>query len=356
MPTPHRRVLIVRLSAMGDILHALPAVSALRAAQPQLEIGWLVEERWLPLLRSRPNAAPLSHLPRSNAQPLVDFIHCSNLALWRRSWLSSATRSGLAQLIRELRAQHYDAVIDFQGALRSGFLARLTCAHDIDIYGEDSPREWIARYLFSHRVRTTGSHVIEQDLELASAFAATPLPYTPPLLPHDDEARQWSRKQMHERPLVLMNPGAGWGAKCWPAERYGRVAQALFAMGLTVLVNAGPAERGLANQVATESAGAARVVEPTLQQLIELTRLSALFIGGDTGPLHLAAALEVPTVAIFGPTDPARNGPFANRAVILRSHRSQRNHARKSAPEAGLLTITPAEVLAAARNLLGHTL
>jgi heptosyltransferase-1 len=153
-----------------------------------------------------------------------------------------------------------------------------------------------------------------------------------------------------------MNPGAGWGAKCWPAERYGRVAQSLWGMGCTVLVNAGPAEQLLANQVVNESAGTARVVECTIQQLIELTRLSALFIGGDTGPLHLAAALEIPTVAIFGPTDPARNGPFGNRSVVLRSPLSKRDHARKRAPEEGLLTISPAEVLAAARNLMKDSL
>lgn len=335
-----QRVLIVRLSAMGDILHAMPAVTALKVARPEWELGWLIEERWAPLLRA----------PNGDC-PLVGHVHLTNMAEWRKSWLSSMTRSGLAQLISDLRARRYDAVIDFQGAVRSAILARLSGAGRV--VGEDVPREWIARYLFSDRIRTHGAHVIEQDLELASALAGSVLQYTPALLPHDVEAAEWARNILSGRPMVLMNPGAGWGAKCWPAQRYGLVARSLWGLGCMVLINAGPAERVLANQVVTESGGTARVVECTIQQLIELTRKSALFIGGDTGPLHLASALQVPAVAIFGPTDPARNGPYGTDAVVLRSPRSRRNHARHSEPEEGLLTISPADVLAAARNLLG---
>lgn len=345
------RVLIVRLSAMGDILHALPAVTALRQTRPEIEIGWLIEERWQSLLRAYSGATPLSC-----AQPLVAHVHLSKMAQWRKSWLSSGTRSGLSYLARDLRDCRYDAVIDFQGAIRSALLARSSGAPLL--YGEDSPREWPARFLFSHRIETSGAHVIEQDLELASAFAGSKLAYTPALLPHDIQAKEWARAQAHgdSRPLILLNPGAGWGAKCWPPERYGRVAQALSGMGYNVFVNAGPAERALADQAVRESAGAARVVECSLQQLIELTRLAVLFIGGDTGPLHLAAALEIPTVAIFGPTDPVRNGPFANRAIVLRSALSKRDHGRHRQTEEGLLTIGPAEVLSAARNLLKEQL
>jgi heptosyltransferase I len=341
-----QKVLIVRLSAMGDILHALPAVTALRKTHPELDIGWLIEDRWQPLLRAHADASP-----PSAEQPLVNRVHITKMAQWRKSWLGSETRIQLKALRDELRAASYDAVIDFQGALRSALFARASRAPRI--LGEDEPREWIARYLFSERVRTTGTHVIEQDVEVASALNQHKLAYTPPLLPQQTDAKQWAESLAQGRPLVLMNPGAGWGAKCWPAERYGRVAQALWNLGCTVLVNAGPAERVLANQVVNESGNTARVVECRLQQLIELTRLCALFVGGDTGPMHLAAALQIPVVAIFGPTDPARNGPFATQAVVLRSPTSKRDHARRSDPEEGLLTITPAEVIAASRNLLG---
>ena len=331
-----KRVLIVRLSAMGDILHAMPAVTALRRSSPEVEVGWLVEERWQPLLHSA----------------LVDHLHLAQFSLWRKSWLSGETRHGIKKLADEMRAVGYDAVVDFQGAIRSAFLARASGA--VEIVGEDAPREWIARYLFTKRVKTRGVHVIEQDLEVMSGAAGVQLDYTPAMLPHDAETAEWARSQREAaRPLVLMNPGAGWGAKQWPAERYGFVAKALFGLGCQVLVNAGPAERELADDVVRASENTARAVECSIEQLIELTRASALFMGGDTGPLHLASALGVPCVAIFGPTDPARNGPYGTSAVVLRSPKSKRDHSRHKRPEKGLLTISPGEVIAAARNLLG---
>jgi heptosyltransferase-1 len=332
---------------MGDILHAMPAVTALREEHPDWHFGWLLEERWQPLLRSRADAAP-----RSCAQPLVDRVHVAQLKRWRKAWFSRQTRYEYRALISELRAANYDTVIDIQGAIRSAWLARRTRAQRI--IGEQHPREGLARFLFTERIATRGKHVIEQDLELTSALAGTPLPYRPALLPHDDQAAQWAAQHISDNPVVLLNPGAGWGAKCWPAERYGRVAQALTQWGCDVLINAGPAERELAQEVVFHSSNSARDVECSIQQLIELTRKAALFVGGDTGPLHLAAALEVPSVAIFGPTDPARNGPYGNRNVVLRSPSSRRDHSRRRTPEPGLLTITPADVLAAARNLLGE--
>ena len=151
---------------------------------------------------------------------------------------------------------------------------------------------------------------------------------------------------------ILLNPGAGWGAKQWPAERYGQVARELAGDGYTLLVNYGPGEEALAHSVAASSAGAAYPVRCSLGELIALTRRAELFIGGDTGPLHLAAALKVPVAAIFGPTDPARNGPFGTRSVVLRNPESVTSHKRHTETEPGLFHITKDQVLAAARSLL----
>jgi heptosyltransferase-1 len=153
-------------------------------------------------------------------------------------------------------------------------------------------------------------------------------------------------------PIALINPGAGWGAKRWPAERYGFVAKELSCRGFGVVVNIGPDEVGLGEQLLAASGGTAVVATPTLGQLIELTRRSSLLIAGDTGPLHLACALGKPVVGIFGPTDPARNGPFGCEFRVLRHPESKRDHTRRIEPEAGLLTISPEEVLAAAEELL----
>ena len=151
---------------------------------------------------------------------------------------------------------------------------------------------------------------------------------------------------------MLINPGAGWGAKRWPVERYAAVAQGLTERGCHVLVNAGPGEEPLAEVIVQQTCGAATVIAGHLGHLIALTRRIALAIAGDTGPLHLACALGRPVVGIYGPTDPSRNGPYGTRFKVLRSPASRRDHTRHEAPEAGLLTIQPEEVLRAADELL----
>jgi heptosyltransferase-1 len=152
--------------------------------------------------------------------------------------------------------------------------------------------------------------------------------------------------------FAILSPGAGWGAKQWPAERYGLVARELASHGVRSLINYGPGEEELAAAVESASEGAARKISCSISELIALTRRARLFIGGDTGPMHLAAALEVPVVAIFGPTNPARNGPFGTRSIVLRSPSSLTSHARRSEPESGLLEITTGDVVGAARQLL----
>ena len=154
------------------------------------------------------------------------------------------------------------------------------------------------------------------------------------------------------QPFVLLSPGAGWGAKRWPADRYGAVARQIAEAGFGVVINSGPAEEHLAHEIA-EPAVARRVcLSLDLAGLIAVTRRASLAIAGDTGPLHLACALGKPVVGIYGPTDPARNGPFHCPYRVLRHPESVRDHARRSEPEAGLLTITPQAVTNAALELL----
>jgi heptosyltransferase-1 len=173
----------------------------------------------------------------------------------------------------------------------------------------------------------------------------------------DPAFEAWAREILPapaSHPAVLINPGAGWGAKRWPIERYAAVAKALNERGLRVLVNAGPGEEPLAEAVAQQSGGAATSLACSVGQLIALTRRVSLAIAGDTGPLHLACALGRPVVGIYGPTDPSRNGPFGTNFRVLRSPQSRRDHTRHAAPEAGLLTIQPEDVLQAAEELLAR--
>lgn len=348
-PPPPRfeRLLVVRLSAMGDIIHTLPAVAALREAFPHVTLGWLVEERWAELLCTL--RCPRSGR-RSPQRPLVDRVHTVNTAQWRRALFSFNTWQQIAAGLSELRGVGYDAAVDFQGAVRSAVAARWSGASVV--YGDAQPRENAASMWYTRQIITTGSHVIQQTLSLAEAVIQCRAPAPKAEFPVDPDAENRMAVLTADlRDFAILNPGAGWGAKQWPPERYGQVARELAKEGLRALVNYGPGEEELASAVETASEGAARKISCSISELVALTRRACLFVGGDTGPMHLAAALQVPVVGIFGPTNPARNGPFGTRAMVLRSASSMTSHARRSEPEKGLLEITTEEVVAAARQL-----
>lgn len=343
------RLLVVRLGAMGDILHALPAVTALRQAHPAWQIDWVVEPAWTALLSAR-NGQPRPD--RGPDQPLVDRVIPAATKAWGRNPLSRQTLNQVLALRATLQAGRYDAAVDLQGAVRSALMGWTSGAHRR--IGEDAPREWAARWLFTDKVATRGAHVIDQDVEVASAIAGDVLQPVQPLLPVDAGAERWFRGLTRDgaRPLALLNPGAGWGAKRWPVARYAKVAMELARRGCQVLVNAGPNEERLADDIRYLSAGVAQPVRCSLAELIALTRRASVVIAGDTGPLHLACALGRPVVGIYGPTDPARNGPYGSRFKVLRSPISVRDHSRVQKPEAGLLTITPEDVVRATDELL----
>jgi len=344
---PLERVLVVRLSAMGDIIHTMPAVAALRAAFPRLTIGWIVEERWVELLCTL--RTPRSGT-RSAQRPLVDRIHTVNTPEWRRSLFTLKTWHQMSAGLSHLRGAEYEAAIDFQGAVRSALLARWSGAKVI--YGDAQPRENAASMWYTRPIITRGIHVVEQALSLARA-AAPGLRRVPQIeFPVDPDAENKMALVAEKGEFAILNPGAGWGAKQWPPERYGQVAKELARDDLRSIVNYGPGEEQLAEAVATASEGTAQPISCSISELIALTRRARLFMGGDTGPLHLAAALQVPVVALFGPTNPARNGPFGVDSIVLRSPSSLTSHARRSEPEPGLLEITVDDVVAAARRLL----
>jgi heptosyltransferase-1 len=354
---------------MGDIIHTLPAVAALRRAFPGATLGWLVEERWAELLCTL--RYPRSGC-RSPQRPLADRVHSVNTAEWRRAPFSFNTWLQMGARLSELRGIQYDAAIDFQGAVRSALLARWSGAPVV--VGSAQPRENAASMFYTRKVllETNKTHVVEQALALAEAVVsaasistagiptgisttsvATAMAAPPVKFPVDPDAESKIAGLTTDwNGFAILNPGAGWGAKRWPAERYGQVAKELAKDGLCSLVNYGPGEEELAVAVEAASAGAARKIFCPVSELIALTRRARLFIGGDTGPMHLAAALKVPVVAIFGPTNPARNGPFGTRSIVLRSKSSVTDHSRRREPEQGLLEIAAAEVVAAARKLL----
>jgi lipopolysaccharide heptosyltransferase I len=343
-------ILIVRLGAMGDVLHAMPAVAALRQALPDAHIGWAIERRWAELLRSENGARATT-----GGRDLVDCVHLVDTHNWRKNFLAASTMRDIRSAVGSMRAEKYAVAIDIQGASKSVLLAKLSRA--ASIYGFQNPRENLATIFYSTKVNTSVAHIVDQNLELCSAVVRTPLTATEFDLPRSVQADEWVEGALKSNEkFAIINPGSGWGAKCWPAERFAEVARRLRASGIASIINYGPGEEELANLVAKLSEGAGRPISCTISQLIELTRRAALFIGGDTGPLHLAAAVKIPVVALFGPTDPARNGPFGTPSSILRSSASVTSYSHVAEPDPGLQSIKVDEVVRAVSQLPGVTI
>jgi lipopolysaccharide heptosyltransferase I len=351
MSPPMKSILVVRLGHLGDVIHGLPAVAALRDAFPAARIGWVIEERWSDLLLAEGFQTASAG---SAGKPLIDRAHPVKLKAWRRAPFSPRTWRESRRAARELRNAHYEAVLDLQGLWKSALVVRY-CGAPIRV-GFERPKETGAHWLYTLRVTPQRAHVVDQNRELVEEFTGQPAAAVRFPLPRDAAAEAWCDEELARRGLTafaILSPGAGWGAKRWPAESYAAVARALAReAGLPSLVNIGPGQRELGRAVASTSGDAATVIDCTVGRLVALTRRASLFVGGDTGPVHLAAALDVPVVAVFGPTSPERNGPYSGRAIVLRSPASRTSYAHVDRPDAGLRSISVEEVSAAALRLL----
>ena len=333
------RLLVVRLGSLGDLVHALPAVATLRAAFPQARLDWLVEARWQELIERNPDI--------SNVIPVDTFA-------WRRGLLRAQTWGRFTALIRSLRHTGYDAALDLQGLYKSGILAWLSGARQRLGFQKRFLKEPGAALFYTEQVQPpANTHVIEMNLALAQAGGGReaclrfPLPTSP-----EDEAYVEHLLRTHQLgEFFLLSPGGGWGAKCWPVERYAMLHNALARQrGWRSVVNAGPGEESLVSEFLAR----ARVTQPvhfplSLRQLVALVRRARVLISGDTGPLHLAAALGTPAVGLYGPTDPVRNGPYPMRpgrvAVIHHRELATITYKREEKPAPAMLAITVEEVL-----------
>jgi heptosyltransferase I len=336
---------------MGDVVHSLPVAAALRQAYPTAHIGWAIEERWAELLEARSEWGRSGII--SAQKPLVDFIHTVKMKSWLASPFSREGWRERRRLKSEMRAEDYAVAVDIQGALKSVWVARASKAPKL--IGFSTPREPLAKYFYNQRLPMVGTHVVQQGVNLVQELSQRNDLATEFRLPRDPEAETWRDAELKRRGIaghIVITPGAGWGAKRWPSDRYGEVARQLGQWGLQTIVNAGPGEEHLAKQVVEASGGAAQSLTCSVGQLVALARKARLFVGGDTGPLHLAAALGVNVIAIYGPTDPARNGPYGSKAIVLRDPESKTSHARHADPEVGLLKISAQDVCDAAKSML----
>ncbi|MGC1686252.1 MAG: glycosyltransferase family 9 protein, partial [Candidatus Acidiferrales bacterium] len=292
-----RRFLIVRLGSLGDIIHTLPASAALRDSFPNAQIDWVVESQWVPILDSNPDLNNVIPLDRSSTASVLDSVAC-------------------------LRSAHYTSALDFQSLYKSALLARAAAAKEVLGFDWNYAREGPASLLYTWRIHPVGAHKVEHNLALAEAAGAK---HAAPrfTLPQSREADEWISEQLDRSGLsdfYVISPGGGWRSKCWPAERFGELhGELVRRYGLRGVVSFGPGEDALAREVIEAAGDAAPIsLAMDLSQLMALLRRAKFAVAADTGPLHLAAALGTPVVGLYGPTDPARNGPYGTRAVVVR--------------------------------------
>ena len=281
-------ILIVRLGSLGDLVHTLPAVAAIRRAYPGANIDWLVD------------AVHQTFLERV---PIVTSIVP----------LRDRTVGAWLEVRRTLRAREYDVAIDFQGLLKSAALARLSGARRVVGFDRPALREGMAAPFYTERVTVgEGQHVVHKNLQLAASLNAPAAGLEFPIATPETVVASAFLDRV-SGPYALLNPGAAWPNKRWPPDRLAMIARALLDRhGLLSVVLWGPGEQDLAQAVVVASHGAAMIApETSLIDLLALAREARLMVSGDTGPTHIAAALGVPVVALFGPTNPLRNGPWA---------------------------------------------
>ncbi|MGI9105285.1 MAG: lipopolysaccharide heptosyltransferase I [Pyrinomonadaceae bacterium] len=297
------RILIVKLGSIGDIVHTLPSLAAIRGALPRAELSWVVERRAAEILRDN---------------PLLDrLIEIDTKALRRWQPVSGETLLATRRQLRRLRASAFDVALDFQGLLKSTAIARLSRAPRLYGFAREALREPASRLLLTDTIRVPlDTNIIRKNLALAGQALGIDVPsngdeFEFPLgLKHEHEREAAEMAALAADKFAILNAGGGWPTKLWSAERFGALADALFERhGLSSLVTHGPGERELAESVARASrTRAAQAVSLSLKGFYALAQRAALYVGGDTGPTHLAVAAGAPVVGLFGPTEWWRNG------------------------------------------------
>ncbi len=305
------RLLIVKLGSIGDIVHTLPSLAAIRNAIPQAEISWVVERRTAEILRDN---------------PVLDRLIVVDTKALRRGLMSGETLRAPRQQLRRLRASAFDLALDFQGLLKSATIARLSGARSVFGFSREELREPPSRLLLSKSISTSrNSHVILKNLALVNGALGISTPRTFDALQFPIETSDEHKAEAEDAMgaagdnYAILNPGGGWPTKLWSTERFGRLADELWSHhGLHSLVSYGPGEEELAATALSHShSGKATAVSLTLKGFYQLAKRARVYVGGDTGPTHLAIAAGAPIVGLFGPTEWWRNGSLRKTDICV---------------------------------------
>lgn len=328
------RFLVVRLGSLGDIVHTFPAVAALRESFPKAEIVWLTHPRWKALVESGELATEV----------------------WE---VETRSYASVRDILSRLRKKKFTAAIDYQGLWKSAALPVLGRVPRRIGFSSHSVREFGVPLLYTDRVCVSSAHIADQNAELSARAGArngaAPFQLSVTSL-QEAFALQLLRGFGVDR-YVVLSPAGGWRSKCWPPERYGALCQQIYAqLGLRCILNQGPGEEGIIAAVKAASGDAAPIAcNSSLHQLMVFLRHALCVVAGDTGPLHLAAALRTPVVALFGPTDPGRNGPYpptcdSVKDIVLRSPSAVTTYKRGDQPDPSLLELDVETVFDAVRK------
>ena len=331
---PEQHFLAVRLGSLGDIVHTFPALAGLRESFPSAEIIWLTHPRWVELVAS------------SRLATEIWPVDSRNLACLRR-------------VLQKIRGANWTEAIDYQGLWKSATLPFLGGVAKRIGFSSATIREFGVPILYTDRVACRTTHIADQNGELTLRTGAAKAVGEVKLEVAEadcDLVREELQEQGATR-YVVLSPGGGWRSKCWPAERFGALCQKIrFELGLACVINYGPGEESLVAAVQAASGDACPVAyDGEMGPLMALLRGAQCIVGGDTGPLHLGIALGARGVALFGPTDPARNGPYAPQQIVLRSPGARTTYGRGDTVDPSLLALSVDEVFDAVRKSVGKS-
>jgi lipopolysaccharide heptosyltransferase I len=305
----NRKILIVRLGSLGDIVHALPAMRLLNQRLPRSEIHWLAEP---------PYAELLQHVVG------IQKVRLADTKAWRKKPLALGP---IFDTVKNLRRERYDAVFDFQGLVKSAVLSRLTGSGCVAGFPQPLLREKLSHHFYNCPVEIEKGkrHQISINLDLVDPPRHGETDGAEVLLHFPDTVEAYLDKQFERLKImnpVLLNPGAGWATKRWPVERFVKLAELIEnELNFPVLFTYGPGEEALIQQAREASPTIVRSFPSSILELAALCKRARIMVAGDTGPMHLAVAMRTPVVALIGPGYPWRTGPFNPEDKIVQHDR-----------------------------------
>jgi lipopolysaccharide heptosyltransferase I len=340
MDNPDKKFLIVKLSSLGDVVHNLPVLRTLRKNFPKSFIAWVVEEKCQDVLYNNPDLDELIVLRTKH---------------WRRHW-NRRSFSELFSAIGRIRRRRFDVVFDFQGLAKSGLIARLSGAPERVGFHRRDCRECLNAWFTNRKAPPVGKgvHVIDKNLSLLQTVGVSAVvkefPLAVPAVANEYVASYLKNNpDLMSNPVAVINPGVGFKTKQWDLGRFAQLADRIAGdLGYHILLTWGPGEEGKIKTIAAQMRQRHWIAPPTnIHQSIALFRHISLFVSCDTGPLHLCSVMGIPTVSIFGPTDPARNGPYGGSIAVLRSPRAVTSYKRAREIDLSMREVAPDSVFEA---------